>query len=151
VAAVEAAIRKGIGKVHIREDVTINSICAEFSKDNGGLKRPDLMYESFVTKNGKTKKIFNMTEITSPWAFDNSLEKAYKFKHMKYDPIAMRFQRLHPEYSEVRVNVIVVSPSGVFPIEWQKDFAVATMLKRGDLAAHARFVVDAAVTSAFEH
>jgi hypothetical protein len=93
-----------------------------------------------------------MTEITSPWAFDDSLEKAYRLKRQKYDPIAIRFNQLHSgEYSEVRVNVIVVSPSGVFPIESQKDFAIAAHLKRGDLAAHARFVVDAAITSAFGH
>jgi hypothetical protein len=140
VDAVAAVVRKGHGgKVHIRDDVTINSVCAEIDNAHGGLKRPDLMYESLITKNGKTRKIFNMTEITSPWAFDKSLERAYRFKREKYEPIAVLFNQAHPgEYSEVRVNVIVVSPSGVFPIESQKDFAVATMLKRGDLAAHAR-------------
>jgi hypothetical protein len=148
VDAVQAAIRKGHGgKVHIRDDETINSLCAEIDKENGGLKRPDLMYESFITKKGKTKKVFNMTEITSPWAWKDSLERAYRFKRNKYDPIAVLFQQAHT----VRVNVIVVSPTGVFPMESQKDFAVATMLKRGDLAAHSRFVVDAAITSAFEH
>jgi hypothetical protein len=66
--------------------------------------------------------------------------------------VAILFNDRNPGvYSEVRVNVIVVSPSGVFPLESQKDFAIATHLKRGDLAAHSRFVVDAAITSAFEH
>jgi hypothetical protein len=109
------------------------------------------MYESFVTKRGVTKKIFNMTEITSPWAFEDSVMRAFRFKHEKYDPIALQFGQLNPGYSEVRVNVIVVSPSGVFPEDSQKEFAIATHLKRGDLATHARYVVDAAITSAFEH
>jgi hypothetical protein len=153
VDAVSAAIRKGHGgKVHIKDDVTIRSLCAAIDNKHGGLKRPDLMYESFITKKGVTKKIFNMTEITSPWAFDDSVLRAFRFKHEKYDPIALQFHQLHPsEYSEVRVNVIVVSPSGVFPEESQKEFAIATHLKRGDLAAHSRFVVDAAITSAFDH
>jgi hypothetical protein len=51
VDAVSAAIRKGHGgKVHIKDDVTINSLCAAIDSDHGGLKRPDLMYESFITK-----------------------------------------------------------------------------------------------------
>jgi hypothetical protein len=33
----------------------------------------------------------------------------------------------------------------------QKDFAIATMLPRNRLAAHASFLVDAAVTKAHEH
>jgi hypothetical protein len=62
VQAVEKAIRKGHGgKVNIREDDTIKSICSSITDGQGGLKRPDLMYESFVTKRGVTKKIFNMT------------------------------------------------------------------------------------------
>jgi hypothetical protein len=109
------------------------------------------MYESSITKNGKTKKIFNMTEITSPWAWEGSLDRAYEYKRQKYTPVQVKFQQDNTEYSEVRLNVIVVSPSGVFPMESQKDFAIATGLTRGDLAAHARFVVDAAITSAFEH
>jgi hypothetical protein len=63
----------------------------------------------------------------------------------------IRFQQENPEYQEVRLNVIVVSPSGVFLMGSQKDFAIAKMLSRSDLAAHARCVVDAAITSAFEH
>jgi hypothetical protein len=151
VDAVAAAIRKGHRTVHIKDDVTISSICAEIDKERGGLKRPDLMYESFITKKGKTKKIFNMTEITSPWAWEGSLKRAYDFKKEKYAPVHVRFQQLNTGYSEVRLNVIVVSPSGVFPIESHKDFAIATGLSRGDLAAHSRSVVDAAITSAFEH
>jgi hypothetical protein len=92
-----------------------------------------------------------MTEITSPWAWKDSLLEAYAFKRRKYEPVQVAFQQANPEYSEVRINVIVVSPFGVFPLESQKDFAIATGLSRGDLAAHARFVVDAAITSAFEH
>jgi hypothetical protein len=45
--------------------------------EEGALKRPNLMYESFITKKRKTKKIFNMTEITSPWVWENSLKRAY--------------------------------------------------------------------------
>jgi hypothetical protein len=138
VQAVIKAIRKGHGgKVHIREDETVNSICAQIDTESGGLKRPDLMYESFISnKRGGTKKIFNMTEITSPWAYGDSLLRAYRFKKEKYEPIAQLFNDANPGiYAEVRVNVIVVSPSGVFPTESQKDFAIATHLKRGDLAA----------------
>jgi Holliday junction resolvase-like predicted endonuclease len=72
------------------------------------------MYESFITKNGKMMKIFNLREITSPWAWENSLERAYEAKRRKYLPVAMTFHQNHPEYQEVRLNVIVVSPSGVF-------------------------------------
>jgi hypothetical protein len=109
------------------------------------------MYESFLTKNGKTKKIFNMTEITSPWAWKDSLERAYEKKVRKYTQVQIRFQQENPEYQEVRLNVVVVSPSGVFPMQSQKDFAIATILSRSKLAAHARCVVDAAISSAFEH
>jgi hypothetical protein len=151
VDAVAAASRKGIKSVHIRDDVTISSICAAIDKEHSGLKRPDLMYESFITKNGKTKKIFNMTEITSPWAWEGPLKRAYEFKRQKYATVQVQFQQANPEYSEVRLNVIVVSPSGVFPMESQKDFAIATGLTRSELAAHSRFVVDAAIGNAFEH
>jgi hypothetical protein len=151
VDAVAAAIRKGIPKVHIRDDERIKNICAAIPDDEGGLKRPDLMYESFITKKGKTKKIFNMTEITSPWAWEGSLDRACDKKVRKYAPVQVGFQQENPEYHEVRLNVIVVSPSGVFPMRSQKDFAIATMLTRSDLAVHSRCVVDAAITSAFEH
>jgi hypothetical protein len=134
------------------DDQTINSICAEIPSSEGGLKRPDLMYESFITSKGKMKTIFNMTEITSPWAFGDSLHQAYEFKKRKYEPVQLRFHERSPtHYDEVRLNVIVVSPSGVFPMESQREFAIATGLSRGDLAAHTRFVVDAAISSAFEH
>jgi hypothetical protein len=93
-----------------------------------------------------------MTEITSPWAWQGSLQRAYDFKKEKYTPVQALFRDKKGDiYDEVRLNVIVVSPSGVFPMESQKDFAIATGLARGDLAAHARFVVDAAISSAFEH
>jgi hypothetical protein len=49
------------------------------------------------------------------------------------------------------VNVIVVSPSGVFPVSSQKEFAIATYLPRNHLVAHARMIVDAAITQAHEH
>jgi hypothetical protein len=70
VDAVAAAIRKGIKNVHIRDDERIKNICAAITDEEGGLKRPDLMYESFITRQGKTRRIFNMTEITSPWAWE---------------------------------------------------------------------------------
>jgi hypothetical protein len=36
-------------------------------------------------------------------------------------------------------------------MQFQKDFAIATMLPRNRLAVHARNVVDAAIMTAFEH
>jgi hypothetical protein len=45
VDAVAAAIRKGTPNVHIQDDERIKSICAAIPDDEGGLKRPDLMYE----------------------------------------------------------------------------------------------------------
>jgi hypothetical protein len=65
--------------------------------------------------------------------------------------VQIKLQQAHPEYNEVRLNVIVVSPSGVFPMRSQKDFAIPTLLPRNRLAAHTRFVVDAAITSAHKH
>jgi hypothetical protein len=38
------------------------------------------MYESFVTEREKAKKIQNLTEITSPLAWEDSLERAYGAK-----------------------------------------------------------------------
>jgi hypothetical protein len=67
VDAVAAAIREGCRGVHIRDDARIVDICANIGREEGGLKRPDLMYETAITSRGKTKKIFNMTEITCPW------------------------------------------------------------------------------------
>jgi hypothetical protein len=152
VDAVKSAIRKGYPGVRIADDECVGRLCAEMTDEEGALKRPDLMYETFITKKGKTKKIFNMTEITSPWSWKDSLQEAYNKKVRKYETVRAAFQSKHPDiYDEVRLNIIVVSPSGVFPMQSQKDFAVATGLKRGDLAAHARCVVDAAITSAFEH
>jgi hypothetical protein len=89
------------------------------SDEEGALKRPDLMYETFIMrKNGKKPKtIFNLTEITSQWAWEDSLERVYQRKTQKYDPVKIRFHQAHPEYDEVRLNVIVVSPSGVFPTQ----------------------------------
>jgi hypothetical protein len=105
--------REGKGKAQL-DDQTIHSICAEIDKDHGGLKRPDLMYESYITSKGKTKKIFNMTEITSPWAWQGSLKRAYEFKKEKYTPVQVQFRDAKVDiYDEVRLNVIVVSPSGV--------------------------------------
>jgi hypothetical protein len=151
VDAVAAAVREGIKGVHIREDERIGRICAEMTDDEGALKRPDLMYESFITKKTKTKKIFSLTEITSPWTWEHSLERAYQKKVEKYEPVRIRFHQLNSEYHEVRLNIIVVSPSGVFPMQSQKDFAIATMLPRNRLAAHARCVVDATIYNAYEH
>jgi hypothetical protein len=94
VAAVAAAIRKGIKGVHIRDDERIKNICAAITDEEGGLKRPDLMYESFVTKQGKTKRIFNMTEITSPWAWKDSLDRAYDKKVRKYATIQVNSNRI---------------------------------------------------------
>jgi hypothetical protein len=54
-------------------------------------------------------------------------------------------------YHEERLKIIVVSPSGIFPMRSQKDFAVATMLPRNRFAVHARNIVDAAITKAQEH
>jgi hypothetical protein len=152
VDAVKSAIRKGYPGVRIADDECVGRLCAEMTDEEGALKRPDLMYETFITKNGVTKKYFNMTEITSPWSWKDSLETAYDKKVRKYQPMIARFQQ-HKQgiYHDVRLNVIVVSPSGIFIPRSQKDFAIATGLKRGDLAAHARCVVDAAITSAFEH
>jgi lauroyl/myristoyl acyltransferase len=75
--AVITALRKGYPGVRIHDDERINQICAELTNEEGGLKRPDLMYETFITKKGVTKKIFNLTEITSPWAWKHSLDAAY--------------------------------------------------------------------------
>jgi hypothetical protein len=150
VDAVKAAIREGIKAVHIRDDERIAEICAGFTTEEGRLKRPDLMYESFVQRRGKTLKYFNMTEITCPWSWEDSLERAYMKKVKKYEPVGVLMQQ-RSNYDDVRLNIIVVSPSGVFLQQSQKNFAVATMLKRGRLAAHARFVVDAAITQAHEH
>jgi hypothetical protein len=85
--AVAAAVREGVSGVHIRDDEQIGKICAEITTEEGALKRPDLMYETFVTKKGKTKKIFNLTEITSPWAWEDSLDRAYEAKVRKYTPV----------------------------------------------------------------
>jgi hypothetical protein len=52
---------------------------------------------------------------------------------------------------EVKLNIIVISPSGVFLRRSLKDFAVATMLPRNRHAAHARFIVGAAIAKAHEH
>jgi hypothetical protein len=123
----------------IYDDVRVAEICAAMTDEEGALKRPDLMYETFITKKGKTRKVFNMTEITSPWSWKNSLDNAYEKKVRKYQPVAMMFHDRNKDvYDEVRLNIIVVSPSGVFPMRSQKDFAIATGLKRGDLAAHAK-------------
>jgi hypothetical protein len=91
-----------------------------------------------------------MTEITSPWEWENSLEGAYDAKLRKYDPVKIRFHQCNPEHDEVRLNIIVVSPSGFFFRQSQKDFAVATMLPRNRLAAHACFIVDASITQSHE-
>jgi hypothetical protein len=87
VDAVATAVRKGYKGVHIYDDERIKEICAAIPDDEGGLKRPDLICESFITKRGKTKKIFNMTEITIPWAWGDSLERAYDKKARKYAPV----------------------------------------------------------------
>jgi hypothetical protein len=98
VDAVAAAIRKEIKNVHIMDAERIKNICAAITDEEGGLKRPDLMYESFITKKGKTRKIFNMTEITSPWAWEGSLDRAYDKKARKYAPVQVRFQQENQEY-----------------------------------------------------
>jgi hypothetical protein len=67
--AVNAAVREGIKGVHIRDDERVSKICASITSDEGALKRPDLMYESFVQKRGKLWKYYNLTEITCPWAW----------------------------------------------------------------------------------
>jgi hypothetical protein len=151
VDAVKAAIREGIRGVHIQDDRRVADICAGFTDEDGALKRPDLMYESFAQKKGKTRKYYNLTEITCPWAWGDSLERAYMKKLEKYEPVRVRMQQLDPSYDDVRLNITVVSPSGVFLQRSKKDSAVATMLTRSRLAAHARFVVDAAITQAHEH
>jgi hypothetical protein len=151
VDAVKGAIREGIRDVKIRDDDRIAEICGGFTDEEGARKRPDLTYESFVREKGKQLKYFNMTEITCPWSWEDSLEKAYMRKLEKYEPIRVLMQQRCPEYNDVRLNVIVVSPSGVFLQRSQKDFAVAMMLKGGRLAAHARFVVDAVIHSAHDH
>jgi hypothetical protein len=149
---VAAAIREGIKGVHIRDDVRIAKICATLTDEDGALKRPDLMYESFITKRGKAKGIYNLAEITSLWAWENKLEEAYEHKIRKYTPLQIKFrQKMSRIYDEVRLNAIVVSRSCVFLPRSQKDFAIATMLPRNRLAAHARMVVDAAITQAHEH
>jgi hypothetical protein len=149
--AVASAIREEIMGVHIRDDERILKTCGELTDAEGALKRPDLMYESFVTKKGKTRKIYNLTEITSSWAWEGTLDAAYEAEVRKYTQVQIRFQQAMPEYDEVVLNVIVVSPSGVFLRRSQKGFAVATMLPRNRLATHARFIVDAATTQAHEH
>jgi hypothetical protein len=152
VDAVAAAVREGCRGVHIRDDVRIVDICASIRDEDGGLKRSDLMYETAITSRGKTKKIFNMTEITCPWEYEDSLVRAYEEKRRKYTPVQIRFQQEHEGiYDEVRLNIIVVSRSGVFLPASQRDFAIATMLPRGRLAAHQRMVVDAPITNAHEH
>jgi hypothetical protein len=83
--AVKAATREGIKDVHIQDDVRVSQICASITNEEGALKRPDLMYESTVMKKHKTLKIFNLTEITSLWSFENSLERAYQKKFEKYE------------------------------------------------------------------
>jgi hypothetical protein len=151
VDAVKAAVREGIKGVHIRDDERVSKICASITSDDGALRRPDLMYDSFVQKRGKLWKYYNLTEITCPWAWGDSLERAYQNKFDKYEQAIIRMQQEHKECDGVGLNIIVVSPSGVFLQRSQKDFAVATMLPRSRLAAHARFVVDAAITQAHEH
>jgi hypothetical protein len=93
---VEKAIRESCKGVHIYDNQRIGAICASMKDGEDALKRPDLMYESFITRNGKTKKIFNMTEITSPWAWEHSLQRAFEAKHRKYDLVAMTFHQHNP-------------------------------------------------------
>jgi hypothetical protein len=68
VDAVKAAVRKGIKGVRIEDDVRVSQICANITTKEGARKRSDLMYESTVVKRNKTLKIYNLTEIASPWA-----------------------------------------------------------------------------------
>jgi hypothetical protein len=110
------------------------------------------MSESFVTKKGKTMKCYSLTEITSPWAWEESLDRTYDAQIRKYTPVQIRFQQAMAGIDdEVRLNIIIVSHSGVVLRRAQKDFAIATMLPRNRLAAHACFIVYAAMTQAHEH
>jgi hypothetical protein len=67
--AVKAAVQEGIKGVQIRDDVRVAFICATITDEEGALKRPDLTYESYVHKKNKTLKIYDLTEITSQWAW----------------------------------------------------------------------------------
>jgi hypothetical protein len=54
-------------------------------------------------------------------------------------------------YDEIRLDITVVPPSGVFLKKSQKDFAIAACLPRNRIAFHARNIVDAAITKARYH
>jgi hypothetical protein len=106
---VAAAVREGIKGVNILDDELVKNIYEEITDEEGALKRPDLMYESFVKKKNETKRIFNLTEITSPGVWEASLDVAYDAKVRKYDPVKLRLMETK-DCDEVRLNVIVVSP-----------------------------------------
>jgi hypothetical protein len=150
--AVAKAVREGIKGVVIRDDEQVKKICAEITtKEEGALKRPDLMYVSTIQKkNGIPKRILNLTEITSLWPWEDSLDREYKKKLEKYEPIRQRIQR-GSEYEDVKLHIIIVTPTGVSYQQSLKEFAAATHLPRNRLAFNARNVVDAAVYAAYEH
>jgi hypothetical protein len=149
--AVAKAIKEGIKGVVIRDDEQVKKICAKLSNEEGALKRPDLMYISTVPRrNSRPRRILNLTEITSSWPWKDSLDRAYEKKLEKYEPIRVRIQK-GGDYDDVKLHVIIATPTGVIYQESMKEFAAATHLPRNRLAFHARNLVDAAVYAAYEH
>jgi hypothetical protein len=93
--AVKSAIQEGIEGVHIQDDVRVARICASITDEEGALKRPDLMYESLFHKKNETLKIYDLTEITSLWAWDIHLTEHMRRDHAFCSQKNMKETPLH--------------------------------------------------------
>jgi hypothetical protein len=150
VNAVAKAVREGIKGVVIRDDERIKKFCQHLTQETGALLRPDLVYESYAVKRGKGHKISNLTEITSTWPWEDSLDRAYRKKREKCVRLKMETQKRR-EYSKARLHVIIVTPTGAVYQQSLKELAAATCLPRIRLEVHTRPIADAAADAAHDH